>query len=90
MTATANVSMSSQEACMLQFLMLAFHSTPPVETGVLFVLQKCYSNIFQDESSCSAQFDAVLCWPQTPINTTVHLDCPNDYINGMQYHTERI
>uniref|UniRef100_A0A0M3HVR9 G_PROTEIN_RECEP_F2_4 domain-containing protein n=1 Tax=Ascaris lumbricoides TaxID=6252 RepID=A0A0M3HVR9_ASCLU len=29
-----------------------------------------------DEGYCEATFDAVLCWPETPPNTTVKLPCP--------------
>lgn len=45
----------------------------------------CYNSILNsndtsEEKVCSTTWDTVLCWPQTPLNKTIRLQCPN-YIN---------
>lgn len=34
----------------------------------------------QDSTSCQLHWDSLLCWPETSINNTLYLPCPN-YVN---------
>ena len=40
-----------------------------------------YSRVYLPKANhCPANFDSIVCWPETPINDTVYLPCP-DYLD---------
>lgn len=39
-------------------------------------LLQLFNTSWHTPGYCGPTFDAVLCWPETEPNTTVHMDCP--------------